>query len=228
MTPAETVLALESATEACSAAVWRDGALIAHRFDARRRGHAACLMVQVRDVMAEAVLDFAALDIIATTVGPGGFTGLRIGLASARALSLAAGKPLIGLTTLETVAAAQDPAGAPLLVVIDSKRADLYVQLFAPDLTQLSAPAALLPQAIAALLPGGPVAVAGNAAAMVVDALSQAGLEPRLLDGPALPDAAQVARLAADRAATMPPGAPPPAPLYLRPPDASIPRPPKR
>ncbi len=222
MISADTILALESATEACSAALWRDGALIAHRFDARRHGHATNLMVQVRDVMAEAGLNFPALDVIATTVGPGGFTGLRIGLASARALALAAGKPLIGLTTLEVVAAAQDPAGAPLLVAIDSKRADLYVQLFAADLTPLGAPAAMLPPDIAALHPGGPVAVAGNAAGKAVDALSKAGLEARLLDGPALPDAAQVARLAAGRAVPLP-GAPMPAPLYLRPPDASVP-----
>jgi len=218
----DTILALESATESCSAPVWRDGALIAHRFEARRRGHAAYLMVQVREVMAEAGLAFSALSRIATTVGPGGFTGLRIGLASARALALAAGKPLIGLTTLETVAAAQDPDGAPLLIAIDSKRADLYVQLFAPDLTPLGAPAALLPEAIAARLPDGPVAVAGNAAAMVVDALSSPARPLRLLAGPALPDAAQVAQIAAGRAAP-PPDAPPPAPLYLRPPDAKIP-----
>jgi tRNA threonylcarbamoyladenosine biosynthesis protein TsaB len=224
---ADTILALESATEACSAALWRHDVLIAHRFDARRRGHAACLMVQVRDVMAEAGLDFADLDLIATTVGPGGFTGLRIGLASARALALAAGKPLIGVTTLEVVAAAQKSAGVPLLIAIDSKRADLYVQLFAPDLTPQSAPAALLPRAIAALLPDGPVAVAGNAAAMVVAALASERPDLRALDGPELPDAALVARIAAGRSASMSPAAPMPEPLYLRPPDASLPSPPK-
>ena len=221
MIPAVTVLALDSATDACSVALWRDGTVAAHRFEPRRHGQAEILMPLVRNVMREAAQDFAALDLIATTVGPGGFTGLRVGLAAARALALAAGRPILGVTTLEAVAAAQPPGRLPLLVAIDSRRADIYVQLFAPDLTPACAPAAALPGDVAALLPDGPVAIAGNAAGLLVGALPQLALCPT--GGPALPDAAVVARLAAGRAATAVPGMPPPAPLYLRPPDARLP-----
>src|SRR3546814_1051962 len=87
-------------------------------------------------VMAEAGSGFRDLDLLATTVGPGAFTGLRIGLSTARAMALAAALPLLGLTTLETVAAAQDPVarGArPLLVALETRRADVYVQLFGAD-----------------------------------------------------------------------------------------------
>ena len=83
-----TILALDSATDACSVALWRDGSLAAHRFEARRHGQAEILMPMVRDVMQESAQEFKTLDGIATTVGPGGFTGLRIGLASARAMGI--------------------------------------------------------------------------------------------------------------------------------------------
>ena len=69
------VLGLDSATEACSAAVLRNGVVVAHRFKTLRRGHAEHLMPLVREVMAAAGTNFANLDLIATTVGPGGFTG---------------------------------------------------------------------------------------------------------------------------------------------------------
>ena len=98
------ILAIDSATAACSAAVWSGDGIAAHRFETMARGHAVHLMPMVRDVMAESGLDFHDLDFIATTTGPGGFTGLRIGLAAARALAMAAKLPIVGYSTLETVA----------------------------------------------------------------------------------------------------------------------------
>jgi len=216
-----TILALDSATDACSVALWRDGSLAAHRFEARRHGQAEILMPMVRDVMQESAQEFKTLDGIATTVGPGGFTGLRIGLASARAMALAAGVPIVGLTTLEVVAAAQPERSGPLLVAIDSRRSDVYVQLFSPEREPASLPMAIMPGLVESILPGGPIVVAGNAAETVLQALQQTDVS--LSNGPALPDAAVLARIVASCIAPFQTDLEPPAPLYLRPPDAKLP-----
>lgn len=218
------VLGLDSATDACSAALLCDGRIAARRLETMRRGHAEVLLPLVRDVMAEAGFGFDCLDLVATTVGPGGFTGIRIGLASARALALAAGTPIVGVTTLEAVARAQPGHDMPLLVALDSKRADIYVQLFDSGGAPLSAPDARLPETIAALLPAGPIALAGSAAGAVAGTLADRKPSPCRLDGPTLPDAADVAQIGAARFAADPASADtPPRPLYLRPPDARLP-----
>ena len=178
-------------------------------------------MPMVRDVMQESAQEFKTLDGIATTVGPGGFTGLRIGLASARAMALAAGVPIVGLTTLEVVAAAQPERSGPLLVAIDSRRSDVYVQLFSPEREPASLPMAIMPGLVESILPGGPIVVAGNAAETVLQALQQTDVS--LSNGPALPDAAVLARIVASRIAPFQTDLEPPAPLYLRPPDAKLP-----
>jgi tRNA threonylcarbamoyladenosine biosynthesis protein TsaB len=217
------LLAIDCATNACSAALWLGDAPGPSRRAIMRRGHAEALMPMVGEVMEEARVDFSDLQAIAVTVGPGAFTGIRIGLAAARGFALAAGLPVIAVTTLEAVAAAQDSAGQPLLVALDSKREDVYVQLFDRDRTPLGDATAIMPAEIGAILPAGKeVAVSGDAADAVLSALP--GHVPALirLSGPDLPDAAVVARLAARRFADSPPPAeaPPPGALYLRSPDA--------
>ncbi|MDD9905284.1 MAG: tRNA (adenosine(37)-N6)-threonylcarbamoyltransferase complex dimerization subunit type 1 TsaB [Rhodospirillaceae bacterium] len=218
------VLGLDSATEACSAAVLRNGAVVARRFETLQRGHAEHLMPLVREVMTAAGISFAELDLIATTVGPGGFTGLRIGLASARGLAIAAKRPLVGVTTLEAVARAQPPREYPLLVALDTKRADFYLQLFDADGEPLSEPTALMPSEIASMVPDGPVVVAGNARDGAIAALTDPARVQVMSTGPALPDAAQVAAIGLERFMALP-DAPrtPPSALYLRPPDARLP-----
>ncbi|MBT6117911.1 MAG: tRNA (adenosine(37)-N6)-threonylcarbamoyltransferase complex dimerization subunit type 1 TsaB, partial [Rhodospirillaceae bacterium] len=137
-------MGLDSATAACSAALWRDGRILARRFRDMDRGQAEALVPMARDVVAEAGLEFTALDRVGVTVGPGAFTGLRIGLAAARGIALASGAELIGVTSLAAVAAAafseEEGGGAagPLLVALETKRADLYVQLFADDETPMT------------------------------------------------------------------------------------------
>ncbi|MDH3228650.1 MAG: tRNA (adenosine(37)-N6)-threonylcarbamoyltransferase complex dimerization subunit type 1 TsaB [Alphaproteobacteria bacterium] len=218
-----TLLAVDCATNACSAALWLDGGPGPRRYRPMRRGHAEALMPMVGAVMDEAGLSFSDLDAIAVTTGPGAFTGIRIGLAAARGFALAAGLPLIGVTTLEAVASAHDGGGAHLLVALDSKRDDIYVQLFGPDGAPLTDPASAVPEAAARLVPEGPaVALAGDAADRMAAALAGREPAPRRLGGPGLPDAAVVARLAARRFAAAPPGPrkAPPSALYLRPPDA--------
>lgn len=211
------VLALDSATSACSAALWRDGTVRARRFAVMARGQSEALVPMIAEVMAEAGIAFDALDLLAVTVGPGAFTGIRIGLATARALALATGKPLAGIATPEAVAAAVpagERAGRTLLVALDSRRAEVWVQAFDPALAPLSEVMALAPERVAALV-AGPVVVAGDAAALVLPHLAAA----RAATSPGAPDAARVAALAAARWAAG--TALPPEPLYLRPADVT-------
>jgi tRNA threonylcarbamoyladenosine biosynthesis protein TsaB len=195
------------------------------------RGHAEALVPMIADVLASASADCPGgvmdLDCLAVTVGPGAFTGVRIGLAAAGGMAAAADLPLIGLTTLEVVAAAAPSGGQPLLVALNSKRRDVYIQLFDADGAASTAPQALLPAAIPPLLPAGPVALVGDGCAPVADALRQAGCAFRQLDGPGRADAAVLARLAAARTedgAALPAPGTVPRPLYLRAPDVTLPK----
>lgn len=225
------VLGFDTATTACSAALWRDGRILAHRFEAMKRGQAEHLMGMIGSVIEEAGTAYQDLDLLAVTTGPGAFTGLRIGLAAARGMALAGDLACLGVTTLEAVAAGvpkTERDGATLLVALDSKRDDLYVQAFTAGLEPLSAAQAVLPSALAAVLDrssikGRPVLVAGDAGGRAVESLNAAGLEAVLSDAPGTPDAGIVAALAASRwSPETPPGRP--RPLYLRPPDAKAPK----
>jgi len=176
------------------------------------------------EAMPEHRQPFDELDLIAVTVGPGAFTGLRIGLAAARGLSLATGVALAGVTTLEAVAAGV-PAGERgqcLVVALETKRSDVYWQAFEPGLAPLTEAGADLPDAIAAALAErrSDVVLVGDAANRIGLAASpEAGY--RLGPGPGVPDAAHVAACAAERwlksgtslAAD---------PIYLRAPDVTL------
>jgi len=226
MTAAPTILALDSAAAACSVALWRDGALAAHRFRPMARGHAEALMPMLAETMAAADAAFADLDLVAVTVGPGAFTGLRIGLAVARGIGLAAGVPVRGVTTLAAVAEAVPAAerrGRALLVVLDTKRAELYAQSFDGDLAPLGEPAAVSPAALAGLLPAGPLLVAGDAAERLRPWLAGRPDAAAWSAAPGGPDAAAVARLAARTLAAGDGRGLPPTPLYLQAPAVTLP-----
>jgi tRNA threonylcarbamoyladenosine biosynthesis protein TsaB len=218
------VLAFDSAGNSCSAAVLSDGRLRAQRFAAMERGQAEALMPMIGTVLEEADIPIDRLDLIAVTVGPGAFTGLRIGLAAAHGLALASGVPALGITSFAAVAAqvpAESRAGRPLVVALDSKRAELYLQIFGETGPE-SEPALVAPAAFDAFVPPGELLLAGDAAGRLAAALP--GRSPSLATGRGVADAADVARLAA---AAWHPGfrPPPPRPLYLRPPDTTAPRP---
>jgi tRNA threonylcarbamoyladenosine biosynthesis protein TsaB len=190
------------------------------------RGHAEALMPMVAAVLDGAGCAAADLDLVAVTVGPGAFTGLRIGLAAARGLALAAGLPCLGASTTETVAHAvpeRERRGATVLVALQSRREDIYAQAFTADLEPAGEPRALLARDAARLVGGGGrVVVAGTAADLVRPALAGAGLDVTISGAPGIPDAAVLTALAAGR---WRPGEspPPPTPLYLHPPAATAP-----
>jgi tRNA threonylcarbamoyl adenosine modification protein YeaZ len=138
------VLALDTALNACSAAVLdtqrRD--LVAGETRPMTRGHAEALMPLVARVMDAARLEFAEIDRIAVTVGPGSFTGVRVGIAAARGIALAAGKPAIGLTTLAAFTAPHIAAGftGTVVAVIDARHGQVYMQVFGPGGRALAPP----------------------------------------------------------------------------------------
>lgn len=156
------VLAIDTAS-VCAVAVARNGqAAVARRRDIAR-GHAEALVPMIEDALAEAGLAFDTLDLVAAAVGPGSFTGLRTGLATARGLALALGKPTHGVSSLAATAYAA-AARRPILIVLESKRAEIYAQAFDAGLHPLTEPMLRRPDEIAALLPLGVSCMAGDAA----------------------------------------------------------------
>jgi tRNA threonylcarbamoyladenosine biosynthesis protein TsaB len=191
------------------------------------RGQSERLVPMIQEVMAEAGVGYPALDAIAVSCGPGGFTGVRIGLATARALALACARPVIGVSNFEAVAAAVPEAARAdriLAAVIDAKRSDLYVQAFDADLTPLTPARALAPTELSAFLPGGPLLLAGDAVEMARAALEAAGRDVSVAAAPGQADAIWIAALAAARPLPES-GAAPPGPIYLRAPDVTLARP---
>jgi len=236
------VLAVDPAGPACAVAVWRDGAVPARRAEALSRGHAERLLPMVLATLDDAGLGFGAIDLYAVTVGPGSFTGLRVGLAAVGGMALAAGRPIVGVTTFAAAAAAvpaAERAGRTIVVAVDSRRGDLFVQAFGPAggavahgdadgragaLRALAGPAVVAPDGLAAVLPAGPLVLAGDAAAAARAALP-ADADVRVASNAGAVDPAVVAALAAADAGRAQPDPPPP--LYLRAPDAT-PAPPGR
>src|SRR5256884_298747 len=128
------VLAIDTALAACAAAVLdtQRGAIIASETLALTRGHAEAVMPLIARVMDQAAIEFQALDRIAVTIGPGSFTGLRVGISAARGIALAAGKPAIGLSTLAGFAAPliADDDSMQVVAAIDARHGQVYLQGF--------------------------------------------------------------------------------------------------
>jgi tRNA threonylcarbamoyladenosine biosynthesis protein TsaB len=205
------VLAVDTCLGACSAALVRGEQTLAALSEPMTRGHQERLAPMVRELMAGAQAPFSAVDRIGVTVGPGSFTGLRVGLAFAKGLGLALGRPVAGVGVLHALAQAAAPAG-PAAAAIDAGRGRLYLQLFEAG-EPLAPPEVLtLDEALARVIqafPAGAFTLCGPGAPL----LAQAWPAARLVEVET-PDPVVVARLAA----VGPPG--PSTPLYLRPPDA--------
>jgi tRNA threonylcarbamoyladenosine biosynthesis protein TsaB len=178
------------------------------------RGHQERLALMVQAVMTKAGLAFADLDRIGVTVGPGSFTGLRVGIAFAKGLGLALGKPCVGIGCLPGLAASELGSGM-VAAVIDARRDQIYLQIFAdgealmaPDAVSLEVAAARLVE----LWTGQGLTIIGPGAALLEGVIKGARLVVRDAVDPVA-----LARLASKAEIS------PPRPLYLRAPDAKLP-----
>ena len=219
------ILALDTALAACSVAIWCDGTTEASAHRLMDRGQAEQLMPMIADVMRQAGVSVHELDRIAVTVGPGSFTGVRVGLAAARGLALTRNTPVIGITTGEALASeavARLDDSASVASLIDSKRGDLYVEFFnAAGEREKEAVSLSVDDAVARLTTraqDGALALVGDGTRRVRRDLGSAAW--RILTEVVYPEPSVIAAVASRRAPV--PGGP--APLYVRPPDVTLPK----
>lgn len=207
------VLAIDTAGVDCSAALYDSaaGRLLAAASEPIGKGHAERLMAVIDAVLETAGVAMRAVGRIAVVIGPGSFTGIRVGVSAALGLALALRVPCIGVTTLETLAHTylQDNPGRPIVVAMDAKRDEIYAQAFDAAGNILSEPAALSAADVSAL--------ARSLSAQTIGSwVGPASTEGEEFAGRDRFDIATVARIGAERSED----AARPKPLYLRGPDA--------
>lgn len=214
------LLAIDTAGSACSAALWAENGILAQEIAATMHGHAVALAPMIARLAAGAGIDLRSLGAVAVSCGPGGFTGMRVGLSTARALALAVGCPAIGIGSFAALACAAErsagKADGNILSVLDSRRDELFAAELNPSLTPADAPVLLPAAEIAALCRRKPLR-------LIAESDLTDFARPDFADlhaAHARADAAAVAELAALR----PDLHLPPEPIYLRPPDVSLPK----
>ena len=207
------VLSLDTCLAACSAAIIDGPVILGERSEAMSRGHQERIAPMIRELTCDAMVRFAAIDRIAVTVGPGSFTGLRVGLAFAKGLSAAIDRPCLGVGTLEALAAGICVPGL-LASVIDAGRGNVFMQVFQtgrsvtpPEVVTLTRAADTLAELRQTSVE---LTVVGPGSRLLADRL-EGSLRIEL----AAPSPAAVARLALGASVE------PVAPLYLRAPDAA-------
>jgi len=214
------VLALDTALAACSVCLFdaeRDK-VIASASAMLGKGHAEALLPMLERVIAKLDGGWGAIGRIGVVVGPGSYTGLRVGIAAARAVALATGRPVVGVTTLAALAAplVGGSEDVPIAAAIDARHGNLFFQLFSAEGRSLDAPAVLSLAQAAEKVGVRPVHLVGSASPALHSAVSQAGATVRSSLVDAAPDIVSVAKLAA----TDDPKTSPPDPVYVKPAEA--------
>jgi tRNA threonylcarbamoyladenosine biosynthesis protein TsaB len=207
-------LAIDTAGIDCSAAVYDSSSnkLLSAVSEEIGKGHAERLMAVIDQALAEASVDLHGVGRIAVVIGPGSFTGIRVGVAAARGFALSLGIECVGVTTLETLAAHHlvSHPGSPVVVTMDAKRDEIYAQAFSPEGMALNEAAALSAEGVRHLVASFSAQATGSWSGNV---------EGDSADKPSSPDRfdiGTVARIGAAKDA----GEGRPKPLYLRGPDA--------
>lgn len=227
-------LAMDTAGASCAVALVRDGEVLASLQERMGRGQSERLLPMVEQVFSASGLDYRDLSALAVTTGPGGFTGVRIGLSAARGFALALDIPLVGASVLEVLAFSvfKDASlECPLLLVMDAKRADVYAQFFDSRGRALCDARAITPSGLADLAPRfvtalpPSVALAGDGWQQAYDVLLEEGYDITVKGGFCNLLAENLAFYLMQQKRLFigcPDGKP--QPLYLRSPDVSLPR----
>ena len=204
MLPDPTILAFDTSAAHCAVALFMGGDIVAEHIEPMTKGQAERLFPLCEEVLADAKISWADLDAIGVCVGPGNFTGVRVGVSAARGLASSLGKPAIGISKLEAMGFQSD---GELPVILDARRKRVYQQNFKNGVA-VDTPALVNLDAVDTTTT---VIMTGDDANLELFSNAQAPVCT-------LPNA--VARLAAARINDKHPR---PAPLYLQEPDAALP-----
>ncbi len=214
------VLAIDTALPAVSACVLDEDSAepLASETLAMERGHAEALLPLIDRVIGKAEGGFSAIDRVAVTVGPGSFTGIRIGLAAGHAIALARGIEIVGVSTLAALAAPRilTPFEGVVAAAIDARHGQVYISAYGPDGRTVLTPRRVGPHEALRALGDGPLELIGSGAPLLLKEARASGVSATIVSEAPAPEIAFVARLGF--AAT--PESAPARPLYLKPPDA--------
>lgn len=218
------ILALDTTTRAGSAALLRDGRVLAEQTGNAGVTHGERLPGDLLSLLAGASVGIEEVELFAVAAGPGSFTGLRVGIATIQGLAMARARPVVGVSVLEALARAGGGAGAPVAAWMDAQRGEVFAELYAADGRTVLAPAVSAPPA--ALLDGrgrgeAPVFIGDGAVRYREEIVARLGPSARILHPPPLAGLiGQIAAAAPERAVR------PHAlvPLYIRRPDAELAR----
>lgn len=164
-------LAIDTSVRGCGVAIARrDGAVLARLFLETDRGQAEKLVPMIDDALARAGIGYDHLNAVAVTVGPGSFTGLRISIATARALGLSLSIPVMGFLTPDLMARqmAAKPRDRDLMIAIDTRRGDYYAAIYDPIGRRLRAPFIASQPVMDEALASGQYDVAGDAGQLIL------------------------------------------------------------
>lgn len=215
------VLAVDTSTEVCTVAL-ADETGPAHEISVPvRAGHGGSLLPIIDTLFRMSPYAKEDVELIAVGIGPGSFTGIRIGIATARGLSVALGCRLAGVNTLDAVAWGATPSGLALMPVIDARKSEVFCRLYTSEGAPVTPPVNLRPDALGEIISGETLFI-GNGVALYREVFART-LGPRFKAGPEhlwYPRASVLARMALLQASR---GALEPAqPLYVRPSDAAL------
>ncbi len=191
----ERIILIETSTALCSVALAEDGAIVSYRESSAPKAHASLTAVFIQEMLSERGLFVSDCDAVCVSMGPGSYTGLRVGVSTAKGLCFGAGKPLIAVGTLDTlVAQAVSQLASPspdagdegrsvmsgtsadyryIVPMIDARRMEVYTAVFTPDGKQITetAPKIIDENSFADILADGPVLFIGDGAGKCADVL---------------------------------------------------------